>query len=106
MKMFVFCLKKHVFLYKQDIETTVNLRYVTSGSLKTSRRDFDPESGLIKLSLRIADERWQPRMGLDKWNASSKTFVEVSKPNTCTLWTFKQNYIGFCTNMPRQSVLR
>ena len=63
--------------FKQDVEATVNLRYVTSGSLKTSRRDFDPESGQINLSLGIPDERWQPRTGLDKWNSSSRTFVEV-----------------------------
>ena len=67
------------FFFAKDVEATVNLRYVTSGSIKTSRRDFDPESGEMKLSFHIADEEWEPRMGLDKWNSTSRTFVEVMK---------------------------
>ena len=60
------------------MEATVNLEYITSGSLKTSRRDFDPEFSQIRLSLEVPDEAWQPRTGRDKWNPSSRTFVEVS----------------------------
>ena len=51
---------------RQDVEATVNLRYITSGSIKTSRRDIDPESSEIRLSFQIKDEEWQPRMGLVK----------------------------------------
>ena len=64
--------------FKQDIEATVNLRYITSGSLKTSGRNFNPKSGHIKLSLRVDHEGWRPRMGFHKWNSTSRTFTEVS----------------------------
>ena len=53
------------FFYKQDVEVTVNLRYVTSGSIKTSRRNFDPESGHIKLLLSVEDPAWHPNCGFD-----------------------------------------
>ena len=72
------CEMKALFVFQKDVEATVNLRYVTSGSLKTSRHNFDPESGQISLSLRVPDEGWQPRTGLDKWSSTSRTFVEVS----------------------------
>ena len=63
--------------FVQDVEATVNLRYITSGSLKTSRRDLSPESSQIRLSLQVADERWQPKMGFDKWNTTTNTFTQV-----------------------------
>ena len=63
----------------QDVEATVNLRYITSGHLKTSRRDFNPESGQIRQSLQVTDKRWQPKMGFDKWNSTTSTFTEVSR---------------------------
>ena len=78
--------------FKQDVEATVNLRYITSGSLKTSRHDFDPESGQIKISLKIQDPRWQPDEMSDNWKSTSRTFVEVifshqtGLPSTPTLF--------------------
>ena len=50
----------------------MNLRYVTNGNLKLSRRNYDPESGMITLSLELADPEWQPRQGIKNWN---ETFV-------------------------------
>ena len=70
-------------IFKQDVEEAVNLRSVTSGSLKTSRHEFDPESGHIKIFLTIKDPRWQPEE-IDNWDSASRTFVEVSKKRRLT----------------------
>ena len=59
----------------------MNLRYVSSGSLKTSRCDFNPESGQIKILLNIPDPRWQPEMMFDSWDSSSRTFSLVCPHN-------------------------
>ena len=69
----------------QDVEATKNLRYITSGLLKTSRYNFDPASGQITLSLRVEDPRWQPRFNLDNWNPSTKTFTEVGQQRKSNL---------------------
>ena len=78
--MFQFWNKKEsvIFSFLQDVEAVVNLRYITSGSLKTSRRDFNPESGQVRLSLQVADKQWQPSMGFNKWDSTTFTFTEVS----------------------------
>ena len=55
----------------------VNLRYVTSGGLKTSRSDFKPDTGQIKFALSVEGSEWRPKLGLDKWNPTSRTFTEV-----------------------------
>ena len=56
----------------------MNLRYVTQGSLKIPRKQFNLESGQIKFSLKIQDSAWEPRQGLDQWDVGSRTFIEVS----------------------------
>ena len=66
------------FYFKQSVEETVNLRYVTFGRLKKSGTSFNPEMGQIKLSLQLDDPAWKPRQGLDKWDERSRTFTEVS----------------------------
>ena len=71
-------------LFKQDVQATVNLRYITSGSLKTSGRKFKPKSGQIRLSLRVGDQGWQPRIGFHKWNSTLRTFTEVNSISTST----------------------
>ena len=66
-----FCLKQ------KSVEATINLRYVTEGHLKKSKSSFNPESGQITLSLNVEDLAWEPRMGRDKWDPNSRTFMEV-----------------------------
>ena len=86
-----------VHFYQQDIEATVNLKCVTRGSLKVPRRQFNLESGQIRLSLRVKDSAWEPRLGIEKWDAVARTLAEVklSKvvicPKRVLLFPFKTN---------------
>ena len=66
------------FFFFQSVEETVNLRFVTLGSLKKSGTSFNPASGRIKFSFNVADPAWIPRQGLDKWDQNTRTFKEVS----------------------------
>ena len=43
----------------QDVEASVNLKYVTTGNLSISKRKYNPRSGKIKLSFELTD----PGMG-------------------------------------------
>ena len=62
---------------KKDVEAAVNLTYVTKGHLSTPRKQYNPETGVIKLSLRVPDHPWQPRQGLRKWDSKARIFTEV-----------------------------
>ena len=64
---------------KQDVEAAVNLTFITKGHLSTPREQYNPETGRIKLCLGVKDPRWQPRLGLKKWDSDSRTFTEVGK---------------------------
>ena len=67
-----------IFLsFQQSIEETVNLKCVSNGSLKVPRHKFNLESGQIKLSLRVKDSAWEPRLGIEKWDAVARTLAEV-----------------------------
>ena len=70
--------KQNIFVcIKQNVEATVNLRYVTKGILKRSSSGFNPESSQIKFSLKVPDIEWKPRQGFDKWDQDTRTFTEV-----------------------------
>ena len=56
----------------------MNMKCVTNGSLKIPRRPFSLESGQIRFLLRVKDLVWEPRLGLEKWDATWRTFTEVS----------------------------
>ena len=62
----------------QSIEATVDMKCVTNGSLKIPRRQFKLESGQMKFSLRMKDSVWEPRQGLESWDATWRTFAKVS----------------------------
>ena len=62
----------------QDLEKSVNLTCVTDGNLNLGRHLFDPESDQMELTLTVKDPSWQPRLGLRKWDPTSRTFTEVS----------------------------
>ena len=64
-------------IFEQRIEEMNNLTYVTSDSLKIPRGKFNPKSAQIKVSLKVLDQRWRPRHGLQKWNAQTRTFEQV-----------------------------
>ena len=66
------------FSFQQQLEEAVDLRCITHGSLKTSRSQFNPESGEIEFSLKVEDPEWQPKLGLKKWDPEIRTFTEVS----------------------------
>ena len=69
-----------IFLsFQQSIEETVNLKCVTNGSLKIPRRQFNLESGQMKFSLRVKDSAWEPRVGIEKWDAVARTLAEVRR---------------------------
>ncbi len=53
------------------------MKIVQHGSLKTSRKQFDPESGWLKLSLRVPQEEWKPQCSLEEWDPNSRMFMEV-----------------------------
>ena len=65
------------YFLQQDVEAFVNLRYVTKVHLSTPRQQYDPETGLIQLSLKVPDQIWRPKQGLKKWDSDFRTFVEV-----------------------------
>ena len=72
---------KKMCTFYQDVEDSINLRYVTEGNVKISRRKYVPESGQIELSLELEDPGWEPRLGRSgrkKWDEASRTFTEVS----------------------------
>ena len=63
------------FSFQQQLEEAVDLKCITHGSLKTSRSQFNPESGEIEFSLRVDDPEWQPQLGLKKWDPKVRTFI-------------------------------
>ena len=65
--------------FRQSIEATVNMTCVTQGNLKIPRRQFNLECGQMKFSLRMKDSAWEPRSGIAKWDATCRTFTEVSR---------------------------
>ena len=58
------------------------MKCVTNGSLKIPRRQFNLESGQMKFSLKMKDPVWEPRLGLQKWDTTYRTFTEVSYSRT------------------------
>ena len=56
-------------------EATINMAFVTHRALKTSTSKITPESGRVKVSLQVKDERWKHRLG--QWDPESRTFTEV-----------------------------
>ena len=65
----------------QAVEEAVNQRYVSSGSLRTLRGDFNQESSQIKIVFEIPDPSWQPEVMCDSWDPASRTFFLVSSDN-------------------------
>ena len=66
-----------VYFFKQNVEATVNLRYITSRTiLKTSKGTVIAESGQVTMSLQVTDERWKDRF--NQWDPTSQIFTEVS----------------------------
>ncbi len=53
------------------------MKVVQHGSLRTSRRQFDPESGELQLSLKVLHPSWEPQTGLEEWNHDTRAFAEV-----------------------------
>ena len=69
--------KSSVLIFKQKMEEILDLKCVTRGSLKIPRSQFNLESGRIKFSLRVTDAAWEPKVGIKKWDAVTRTFTEV-----------------------------
>ena len=73
--------------FKQNVEASVDLRHVTHGTIVTSRKQYDPESGKMKFTLQLGDEGWNPRQGFEKWNSATRTFTDVCPlKNIIDIW--------------------
>ncbi len=62
----------------QQLEDSVAMRVVQQGSLKTTRKEFDPELGELQLTLRVPNPGWKPQAGLEEWDEGTRVFSEVS----------------------------
>ncbi len=67
------------------------MKVVQHGHLKTSRKQYDPESGELKLSLNVPGKQWEPQTGLEEWNQDSRLFLEVKSYTFCFFVTSKVN---------------
>ena len=88
----------HIPSVNQDIEASVNLRHVTNGNLRISRRKYDPQSGQITFSLELGDPGWTPRLGRagrKKWDEETRTFTEVGLLNLIVFNFVFCVFVGF-----------